>query len=138
MTPPPSGAAMQACTTVAELDTRAVGDGQNRSAVDVGALRVLGGGVGGPAGAGVTGERRKVAAISRRRGSGELARRFSEVLAMEVLDRLHQLDLLAAGEQRSAAEVARIRTEMGTTVATLRAPREPGRGTRLRCIGAAR
>lgn len=109
---------MQACTTVAELDPRADGDGQNRSAVDVGAL--LGGGVGGPAEAGATGETKKVAATSRRRGSGDMATRFSEVLAMEVLDRLHQLDLLAAGEHRSAAEVALIRTEMRTTVATLR------------------
>lgn len=110
---------MQACTTAAELDTGAVGNGQNRSAVDFGARRVLGDG-GGPAGTGMTGQVERVAATSGRRGSGDLAKRFSEVLAMEVLDRLHQLDLIAAGEHRSAAEVALIRTEMRTTVATLR------------------
>ncbi|MGH3916680.1 MAG: hypothetical protein ACRDTC_25190 [Pseudonocardiaceae bacterium] len=61
-----------------------------------------------------------MATAVRHRGSGELAKRFSEVLAMEVLDRLHQLDLLAAGERRSAADVALIRTEMRSMVATLR------------------
>lgn len=59
-------------------------------------------------------------AAARRRSGGTPASRFSEVLAMEVLDRLHQLDLLAAGEHRSAAEVALIRSDMRTMVTTLR------------------
>ncbi len=46
---------------------------------------------------------------------------YSEVLAMEVLDRRHQLDLVAAGERgRSATDVARIRDEMRRTVAMWR------------------
>lgn len=98
----------------------AVGNEQNRSAVEFGPLSVLGGSVESPAGTEAIGEVGQVATASRRRSGADLARRFSEVLAMQVLDRLHQLDLLAAGERRSAAEVARIRTEMRTTVATLR------------------
>jgi hypothetical protein len=39
---------------------------------------------------------------------------------MEVLERLHQLDLVAAGERRSAAEVARIRRELREMVAIWR------------------
>jgi hypothetical protein len=48
-------------------------------------------------------------------------RKVSELLAMEVLERLHQLDLVAAGERRSAAEVERIRREMRKMVAVWRA-----------------
>ncbi len=47
-------------------------------------------------------------------------RRVSELLAMEVLERLHQLDLVAAGERRSAVEVERIRREMRRMVALWR------------------
>jgi len=47
-------------------------------------------------------------------------RKVSELLAMEVLERLHQLDLVAAGERRSAAEVARIRREMRKMIAVWR------------------
>lgn len=46
---------------------------------------------------------------------------YGEILAMEVLDRLHHLDLVAAGERgRSAVEVAEIRDEMRRTVAIWR------------------
>ncbi len=47
-------------------------------------------------------------------------RRVSELLAMEVLERLHQLDLVAAGERRSAVEVERIRREMRRMIAVWR------------------
>ncbi|MGH3978905.1 MAG: hypothetical protein ACRDRZ_07880 [Pseudonocardiaceae bacterium] len=49
----------------------------------------------------------------RRRGGGGLAGRVSEALAMDVFDRLHQLDEVAAEtRRRSAAELERIRDEM--------------------------
>lgn len=55
------------------------------------------------------------------RGNAALAGGCAEVLAMEVLDRLHHLDLVAVGERgRSAAEVARIRAEMAWMVAVWR------------------
>ncbi|MGH4020004.1 MAG: hypothetical protein ACRDT0_12375 [Pseudonocardiaceae bacterium] len=53
-----------------------------------------------------------MSAQHRRPATGDLARGFSEILAGEVLERLAQLDLVAAGERRSEAEVARIRGYM--------------------------
>ena len=46
---------------------------------------------------------------------------YGEVLAMEVLDRLHHLDLLAVGERGyGAADVARIREELARRIAMWR------------------
>ncbi|MGH4018840.1 MAG: hypothetical protein ACRDT0_06280, partial [Pseudonocardiaceae bacterium] len=53
-----------------------------------------------------------VSAQRRRPANGDLARGFSEILAAEVLERLAQLDLVAAGDPRSEADVERIRRNM--------------------------
>ncbi|MGH4018201.1 MAG: hypothetical protein ACRDT0_02935 [Pseudonocardiaceae bacterium] len=48
----------------------------------------------------------------RRPATGNLARGFSEILAAKVLERLAELDLIAAGERRSQADVERIRRDL--------------------------
>lgn len=50
----------------------------------------------------------------------DLAHRFSEVLATEVIERLARLDRIAAGEPRTPAEVARIRHGLAEAVAAWR------------------
>lgn len=71
--------------------------------------------------AGKSEKRRFAGATVWRLNRGELARLWSETLGAEIFRRLHQLDLIAAGEcGRSAAEVAQIRIEMRTMIATWR------------------
>lgn len=72
-----------------------------------------------------------------RAGGGERSVRVSEVLAAEVLERLYQLDLLAAGKRHSAADVERIRRSLRELVDAWRRLLEhhtaAGDGRCLRC-----
>lgn len=87
-----------------------------RSRVDVTSARAAAGPGNQGAGSGPAGRR----ASGHPPPAGGTSARFGDILAGEVLDRLALLDRVAAGEARTAAEVARIRAALADAVAMWR------------------